>query len=582
MKKFLLAVTIAITAMSLSAQIAPSANYDRSSITTIFLNCGRNSNYDHQLKEAAKSCAMYGKFDNHLIDIKSLDLRLSDKKDIPSTGSATKIDIQDTRVITLLQQNQVPNKIVLKWWDADNEEGHYSTKVIEERGLYNATDKDVQVADASKRGRAMLKDYGEQLIANSYILVVDFTEIKTMEQVYNETDASRRETARENDTKFTHVKRDKTGFQGHAIGSVYKIDWNDTLNYEIWTAPYYDAENDKFNVDEMLSKELPVSFLARFSVSTDGSQYKDASQNPTKTLLSDHELFVKMYNAAVTNTLVEAPRHIDAFKVKTGLVSKKPLEAKIGKKEGLSIDQRYFVFENRMRSNGDIKQVRKGVVRAKKITDNRNTNLGETPTSQFYQVAGKRLAEGMLLEQNIDYGLGISIGKTGGAFGGISIRAEANASMYSGYASDEVPPGIKLYGFVGFESNNYSSPLYNYYFGSNNVTFLRYGAGLEKEWTFARNFKFVPFAGIGKESTSSSEIDQLEYIDTYIIDYGLRFGINLRYNIQLFYSIDFINPLGLVYEKIEDEEAVIQNFTWTEVFPERTGSANEISLRILF
>ena len=577
MKPLLTTVILLLTGISIFAQSDFTSNYDRSSITTVFINRNQNS-YDKLFSNAAEQCIVYDKFDDHNLEIRSLN---TDLPRVLAAYNGTNENNSDQRLGRVINEFKIPNLMILKWWDV-REDGSYSTQLIEQRGIYNATDAEVRVAEASKRGKAMLKDNGEKLIGNSYIVVVDFVKVQTMTEIYDAQDAAAKLRAEKNDTKFVPVTRNKTGFKAEALTSIFKINWNDTLNYEIWEAPYYDEANDRFNIDAFLNKQMPISFLARFKVSSDGSQYKDANRNPGNKILSNEELFIQMYNEAVTNTLIAAPNQLEAFRVKTGLVSKKPLAAKIGKKEGLSVEQRYFVWENKMKNNGDIKQIRKGVIRVKNVADNRSTALGKTPTSEFYQTAGKSLAEGMLLQQNPDYGIGVSLGSMSGTFGGFNLRAEINASMYAGYTSDAIPTGIKLYGFLSFDSGEYPTSFVYNNFGTSDISFFRYGAGLEKEWVLGRNVQFIPFLGIGGESASSTESGSLESFDTYLMDYGLRFGFNLRYNIQLMYSINYITPIGYASVKYEDTEAEVTAYKWLDFFEDRSGRSNEISIRFLF
>ena len=73
-----------------------------------------------------------------------------------------------------------------------------------------------------------------------------------------------------------------------------------------------------------------------------------------------------------------------AFRVKAMISGVKPIAAKIGKKEGLKFDQRYFVYENREKRNGDVTSKRIGVVKSMKVVDNRNITTGQTePSGQW-------------------------------------------------------------------------------------------------------------------------------------------------------------------------------------------------------
>lgn len=96
----------------------------------------------------------------------------------------------------------------------------------------------------------------------------------------------------------------------------------------------------------------------------------------------------------------------EAFRVKKAMVSKtKPISAKIGKKEGLSFDQRYFIYENQQRKDGTLFKKRVAVVKSMKVADNRQVTTGQSEASEFYKIFGGKVDNmGMFMEQKNDEG----------------------------------------------------------------------------------------------------------------------------------------------------------------------------------
>jgi hypothetical protein len=164
------------------------------------------------------------------------------------------------------------------------------------------------------------------------------------------------------------------------------------------------------------------------------------------------------------------------------------------------VNQRWFVYELEQKADGKIAQNRKGVIRAsKKIADNRTQATGDSKTTQFYQIYGGRLAEGMLLQQKPDFGIAV----TG------TLGTDINA-MFEAYAPLE---RVRAYGRVAYS------------FLTDEIYF---GIGVSKEIYFLRYFSMAPFIGV------SPDPKNLDSIDGYGLDAGLNGCIYLLHNFQLF------------------------------------------------
>ena len=80
---------------------------------------------------------------------------------------------ENEEITQFLQDNKVASRLVARWFNRDYFTGECNMELVKERGLYNATEFDKQLANRSARGVAMLQDAGEDLIGNTFVIVND-------------------------------------------------------------------------------------------------------------------------------------------------------------------------------------------------------------------------------------------------------------------------------------------------------------------------------------------------------------------------------------------------------------------------
>jgi len=524
------------------------AEYSRVSITPLLINAGNQRVSDL--------------FSRILIDDKFFDHKLS----------YDQVNLSGDELKNMTNGSKVSSDIVAKWYSRNNQ-GNFSMKLFEDRGLYNANDAMVLADKAAAVSR--IKDLGEKLINKSYIL---FFDVRSVEKLRTET---------------------QEGYKATIKTYVYKIDWNDSIA-AIFYNNLWIQENDPDaanKIEQFDNTKFPMLLVTTLDADKTTSQNIDHKKNLINR--TDEELFEGAVLGAVGKIYFKAENDIEDFKVKTTLYGVKPLVAKIGKKEGLSVDQRYFVYEFQIDKNNNKKAKKKGVVRAtNKIADNRTVNTGQSPTSKFYQVAGKKLQPGMLLRQKNDFGIGISLG--GGLFMGdskmfVHVGLDYNVSkLFKG----KFPPGVKLFVNADFLKYNYN------YFNTLNTTwgtnwsddyFVSYGLtkevtishielnlGLSKDYCFARNFCFTPFIAYHYALVSLAKktvlVDNSNYVitvdpnkDPYKKDniatiQGVNFGANLSMNIvhnfKIYvsgsYTYKYSTKIGDAYSGLIIPEEVIK------------------------
>lgn len=546
-------------------------DYNRNALTVIFLE--NNSNYNADLKLAANKINVPDKYDNNNLKERSM------------------ISGKDEKIIQQkLLSDKVPNSILAKWFSR-SDSGIFNMSVIHERGLYNATDDEVIQASASKVGMDRLKDVGESLIDHSYILVLSFSDIYSMSEKYDKIDESRREKAKRTGTEFEPVKRVKNGWEGKVTGYLFKLAFNDSVMNTFYNDLWIYGDDDpnvmtakKTNFD---NTDFPIQFIMKFSCDADGSQYNAGQILAPATQMNREQLFQKMYNTAIAGVSEEMERKIEAFKVKTVVYKKHPISSKIGKKEGLKTDQRYFVSEIYQNRKGELAAHRKGVVRVKSVTDNRQVATGNSDKySTFYQTSGVGIQEGMIMQQRNDLGIGLSGGYSIGGFGGGYAKLEINLARFGASIVDIGVTQLKLFGSVAVDGGTYAINADGVTPQSYEPVFTRWNVGLSKGFYFARNFSVAILVGYGQESAADDDLledlgfESDDNINVDLLDIGAYATINVTHFIQLMGAVNYYLPVGDAYSK--DNESFDGFKVYTDFFEDRKGVSFDLGLRVEF
>ena len=133
--------------------------YRRSSLSLILISHG-GKKYAQQIEQQFYQIVPPERYNEHRISVRV----------IPASGkmSSKKID-------ALLRKKGVAKELVNTWFNRSYSTGVCNMNLIQERGLYNASKEDNDIAQMTQRKDAMLKDAGEELIQNTFVLVCDLT-----------------------------------------------------------------------------------------------------------------------------------------------------------------------------------------------------------------------------------------------------------------------------------------------------------------------------------------------------------------------------------------------------------------------
>lgn len=571
MKKTFICLTLVLSAFCLSAQdITDSAKkvkkqiisseYDRNALTIIGLKS--DNPLADQLAKMIDTVKISDKFYTNNIGFRNIPYNV-----VVSIFDKTQQDkVFKTDVPKLLDEKKVGQGIVAKWFNRQPD-GTFNTEVLKERGIYNSDDSDLSIATSSKRGESALMDAGLGLVDHSYVLVLGYSNLMTMNQYYDQ-------------TKAAPEARKMNGVKGDMIGLLYKLNFNDSVSAVFFQDMWANngAPDLKVKVAKFDANTFPLVPVKSLIMPMQATQYNAGQSLAPKVQKTQDELLRDMVNSSLTNLLNHLTYQVSDFKVKAQVYKTNPIAVKIGKKEGLGYDQRYFVFENQQTRSGDQYSKRVGVIKSMSVADNRTVTSGETEPSYFYQVAGGKIDNmGMFVEQRIDAGLNLFLGYQQGAMSGIDARAEfyIGRFMYGGKTKgiSKGMTSFKLYVDGGYNRNEFTLNTL-----PEDVDLLRVSAGLNKDFYLTNSIHFGPFAGYGIELATGKTSDYK--VETDFVEMGARLGINIKYNIQLVGSATYY--LIISPETKDDTGTVIPSEKFDTYFPDRAGLGYSCGLRFMF
>ncbi len=368
------------------------SKYERNSLSLHFLKFASGNSFSDQVLNSVK---VSGKYDDNSLGSNVLTINVSEPgisaAPLPKGAKAVnKVDAEAASefyglLVKNIYDQKIPNKILAKI--LINDQKVSTPDVLSQRGEYNATDAQVLKANASKEGASLLRNNGlENMLKNVYFIVTQTGAIKSE---YSKT-------AKENMYSVS--------YKSYLI----QIDLKDLLATNFWNDFYWTEPNEaKYN--NFMNYKFPVKLISvtESAATTSETKLELVGLKLEKKPKTQEEITKELAEQTVSDALTTHAANYDPFKVKTVVYTASPITAKIGKKEGLRIDDRYEVFENRMSETGEKTSVKMGYVRASKVADNAKNADGNTQPSEFYKAPARRVDKNMILKEVPEKGIQI-------------------------------------------------------------------------------------------------------------------------------------------------------------------------------
>jgi len=405
--------------------------YDRSALSIVLLDVA-DRKYATEIRNSFLKQPMPEKYDDH-----SIPLRY-----IPVDENPANEQNIGFRLEKYLNESGAGKMMLAKWFNRD-EQGNMSMDLISTRGKYNATDLDVKSALASKTGMSKIQDAGENLIKKSYIAVYSF-KIVDKEAPAKAAGAGLKVAGSLLDAFGYGSLADIANVAGTVVENVrgftcfidvhlFQLDWNEQVanNFytEYWISDGADLDRtDKFEnsnifnvkyistssktsdvtgitidgkeneqrIDDLMRKTLPQGLAALEGGRTVGAAIP---QEQAQAVLALSSMYQGQQGAM--------SQGLSQFMVKSKVYATKPIKADIGLKEGLEKNDLYLVYERQVggpetMNTADPKPIAAVRVKGNHIWNNLNDANGKADgadLTQFYQIYGKKLYPGLLLQQ---------------------------------------------------------------------------------------------------------------------------------------------------------------------------------------
>ena len=490
-------------------EMLPEERYTRNSASIIRMEYG--DSFDARVAAHINNTSLGGRFDINEIALQAL--KISESRNYYPMGSSLPTAPDRTELIsTMLNEQQAGQQIVAYVFNRQSD-GNMNLDRVFERGEYSAHDVDMRLSGTLKV--ETVRDAGSQLIGRSYLMVYDVTNL-------------RQEYSGEGDSRELYWK-------ATAALYLYKLNWDeqdlDTFYDKYWLDDNTPAEEKQAKKAAFEAWNIPVELISRISL-FDKSVSTGIEANKRLGVLGDKkktdeqrlsDAFAELHKQICSDLNYKIEKQHEDFVVTTPITSLRPIRAKIGTKEDVKHGLRFYAYGFKGNSDGSIKLVRKGILRAtKNVADNRIVATGESPESEFTKIAGYgRVVEGLTLVEKKDLNLSVGVG-----FNSIPQGLAVN----SGFHADLSYENHTRKGFCAYTSLAFNLD------GNAMNGILSYGYGLR-----IPNFEIYPFAGIGVDAYFFEGDDLYESSDlnAYLLQGGLRAQLNIYYPVYLFWNVSF-------------------------------------------
>ena len=372
LKKYFIAALLFAAGIQAHADQQPQdLQYRRSSICSFLISRADQSMYD-KIQEKYLEIPTPDQYNNHDLSIRILNV---DKKGNYADSISQWLD-----------DNRIASRLVAKWFDRDIFTGQCDMALVQQRGLYNATVFDKELAARSSRGQAMLADAGEELIGNTFVLVHEAHYIDNAKRSQNVSTGLKIFGALAGGIIGVDVSDlfDSLGdlaatFKGFRVKfhtSLYQLVWDDG------TAATFYKDMYAINPDDEGKRKAFEENRGRFKLKFIGDVESSGSQNSFLGISEEHPdiMIRKACQRAIDDNVRDLQHNFEVFRVKSPVteVNGKEVKVPIGLKEGVNEESEYEVLEANEK-DGRIEYKRIGtIVPVKdKIWDNRFMALEE-------------------------------------------------------------------------------------------------------------------------------------------------------------------------------------------------------------
>jgi len=387
------------------AQIKEDYEYERASLCMMLIK-HHEKKFGNEIQYVFSRMQVPMRFNDHDLGVRLVSFA-SERKQLDNIKS-------------FIQQVNLGKRCISKWFNRNKASGLMDMELIKERGLYNATLGDVNVARNQIRGLALLEDAGEMLIGNTYLVMNDITYVDhstgwnifkdVINFTKNITDIWTKDNVSDVDNPFVNsdlssinaTLDDIKGFRVKVKTYLFKLKWNNEIANQFYNMFYIDSENPdpaKFSAFKSENELFEMEYV--------GMVENTSTKASLNGVTTNEQLITKVCTRALDKNIADLQHEFEDFRIKAPIVNISPIQVQIGLKEDVSESSRFEVLERRIKDDGRVEYKRVGIVKPvkDKIWDNRFMSIEENALNsnllytEFVKVSGSDFYPGMFIRE---------------------------------------------------------------------------------------------------------------------------------------------------------------------------------------
>lgn len=338
--------------------------YHKSSLYSIMLK-HENQEFCDELVACFNKIPIPEKFNDHNLQVRVFKAGIQEESDTSSVAN------QKPHIDALLKQNAIGRRLVAKWFNY-SKDGTCNTDLILERGYYNVSADDIAKSKrtiSSQEG--ILYDAGEELIEHTYVLVNDIC--------YGDK-RSRKEERMSAAIALNGIPgvgiltvagagvlaHNYSGFNVTVTSYLYKLNWTEETELGFYHLYWSDTPNAEKKAAFNKDKELfTLEYVGHYTTHSENANLKGVNDRETQ--------IRKVCTRAIDKSIAQLQKQHPQFRVRTPLLTKAPITAKIGLREDVTENSLFEVLVVGETKDGRTTYKRVATIRPKKgaIWDNR-------------------------------------------------------------------------------------------------------------------------------------------------------------------------------------------------------------------
>ncbi len=389
------------------ADLKEDFDYERSSLCMMLLKHS-GKEFGNEIQYVFSRMQIPDRFNDHSLGVRLVSFAEENRE-------------PEVNIESFNRQVNIGKRMVSKWFCRNKKTGKMNMDLIRERGLYNSTKSDEDIARSQLAGIDLIQDAGESLINNTYLVFNDIRYIDhsnglgIFKDVLNVTANMAQiwlasETVSDDDNPFENPLLSSfnatldqiKSFKVSITSYLYRLEWNDELANTFYSQYYIDDtdyDTRKFEAFKNDKSSFRLVFVGKVK-----SSAANMSMRGTTT---PEQLITKVCTRAVDKNIAKLQKEYPDFRIKAPLISTEPIKAYIGMKEDVEESSKFEVLERRINKKGKVEYKRVGVIKPVKgkIWDNtywakeEETEGSGLDATYFEKVSGDDFYPGMLIRE---------------------------------------------------------------------------------------------------------------------------------------------------------------------------------------